>query len=51
MTIFTLPANVVSSITAYIGDIFIDVGMFIYLGIGVPIGFYFIKKIIDLFKR
>jgi len=48
---FTLPDNALSSTTAYIGSLITDVGGFIWLGIGLPLGFYVIKKVIALIPK
>lgn len=45
---FDLPVDAVSNTTAYIGDLFADLGPFVWLAIGIPLGFYVIKKVITL---
>ncbi len=47
-SLFTLPAGAVASTTAYIGDLFTDLSVFVYLAIGLPLGFWVIRKIISL---
>lgn len=51
LTIFTLPADAITSTTAYVGDLITDAGVFIWLGIGIPLGFYVIKKVIGLLPK
>ena len=47
-TLFTLPGDAIASTTAYIGDLFGALSPFIWLAIGIPLGFYVIKKVISL---
>lgn len=51
LTLFTLPSDALSSSTAYIGSVVNDVGPFIWLAIGVPLGFYVVKKVIGLLPK
>lgn len=51
LTLFTLPVDAVSSTTAYIGSIFTDAGAFIWLAIGIPLGFYVVRKVMGLLGR
>jgi len=51
LTLFTIPANALTSSTAYIGDLVTDVGPFVWLAIGIPLGFYVIKKLIGLLPK
>jgi len=51
LTLFTLPENFLSSTTAYIGDIFTDLGVLIPLAIGIPLAFYVIKKVMTLMPK
>jgi hypothetical protein len=44
-SIFTLPPDAVASTTGFIGDLFGAVGPFIWLFIGVPLGFVVIERI------
>jgi len=46
--LFTLPTDAVASTTAYIGDLLGSLGPFVWLAIGIPLGFYVIKKVIGL---
>jgi len=51
LTLFTLPADAVSSTTAYIGALVSDIGVFVWLAIGIPLGFYVIKKVIGILPK
>jgi len=51
LTLFTLPSDVISSTTAYIGDIFTDMSVLIYLAIGIPLAFYVIRKVMALLPK
>jgi len=51
LTLFTLPEGAVTTTTAFIGDIITDAGGFIWLAIGIPLGFYVVKKIIGLLPK
>jgi hypothetical protein len=51
LTLFTIPANALASSTAYIGDLITDSGPFVWLAIGIPLGFYVIKKVIGLLPK
>lgn len=51
LAFITLPVEAVSSTIAYIGQIIDGVGVFIWLGIGVPLGFYVIKKVMGLLPK
>ncbi len=46
----TLPETAVTDLTAQIGTIFTDLWVVIALVIGLPLAFYFIKKIIGMFS-
>ena len=48
LSLFTLPEGAVSSTTAYVGSLFSDISPFIWLAIGIPLGFYIIRKVISL---
>ncbi|GAI02615.1 unnamed protein product, partial [marine sediment metagenome] len=37
--------------TAYIGDVFTDASLLIYLAIGIPLAFYVIKKVLGLMPK
>lgn len=51
LALFTLPEGALSSTTAYIGSLVTDIGPFVWLAIGVPLGFYVIKKVIGLLPK
>jgi hypothetical protein len=51
LSLFTLPTDALSSTTAYIGSIITDVGPFVWLAIGIPLGFYVIKKVVSLLPK
>jgi hypothetical protein len=46
--LFTLPTDALASTTAYIGDLFTSLSVFVWLAIGLPLGFYVIRKVISL---
>lgn len=46
--LFDLPSTAITSTTAYIGNLFTDLGVFIWLAIGLPLGFYVIRKVISM---
>jgi len=46
-----MPTGAVDGITHYIGDLIADLGPFVWLAIGVPLGFYVIRKIISLIPK
>lgn len=48
---FALPINSVNSTIAYIGDLFTSIGGFIWLIIGIPLGFIVIKRVIALMPK
>lgn len=50
-TLFTLPGEAIASTTAYIGTLFTDLSVFIWLAIGLPLGFWVISKVISLVTR
>ena len=47
-TFFTLEAADITAALAYVGNIFSDAKLLILLAIGVPVGFYVIKRAIGL---
>jgi len=51
LSLFTLPESAVASTTAYIGDLVGSLGPFVWLAIGVPLGFYVVKKVIALLPK
>lgn len=48
ISLFTLPDTAIASTTAYIGSLFTDLGVFIWLAIGIPLAFYVIRKVISM---
>ena len=46
--LFDLPVGAITSTTAYIGNLFTDLSPFVYLAIGLPLGFWVIRKTISL---
>ena len=51
LSLFILPETYISEMTGYVGDVFTDAKLLIILGIGLPMGFYIIKKLIALAPR
>lgn len=51
LSLFILPETYISEMTSYVGDIFTDSKALILMGLGLPIGFYIIKKLIALAPR
>lgn len=49
--LLTLPENAISNSVAYIGDLINSISVFIWLFIGVPLGFVVIKKIIKIMPK
>jgi len=49
LTLFTLPEGMIASTTAYIGEVFTDSSVLIYLALGLPLAFWFIRKVMRLF--
>lgn len=50
LSIITITADNLATTTAYIGELFGDVQIFVWLAIGLPLGFYVIKKVIGLVR-
>jgi len=50
LTLFTFDVSDLASTTAYIGEVFTDAKVLIYLAIGLPLAFWVIKKIMNFFK-
>ena len=50
LTLFTLPADFVSSSTAYIGDLFTDLKAPIVLLVGISLGMWIINYVIAKFR-
>lgn len=49
-TILTIPAEFPTSLLAYAGQLFTDLQLIIVLVIGLPIGFWVIRKTISLVR-
>ena len=49
-TIITLPEGFVASALAYVGDLFTDLNTLILLVIGLPLGFWVIRKVVSLVR-
>jgi len=50
LTYITIPAEWATSTLAYAGQLFTDLSLVIVLAIGLPMGFWIIRKIISLVK-
>jgi len=46
----TLPEGFVTDCLAYVGNLFTDVSLLIILAIGLPLGFWVIRKVISLVR-
>jgi len=46
----TLPEGFISSTTAYIGELFTDLNDVVILAVGLPLGFWALRKIMSLFR-
>ena len=51
LTLFTIPEGAVATTTAYISDTISSVGPLLWLAIGVPLGFYVIKRVLALLPK
>jgi len=51
LTVVTLPGSVVTDLTAYIGYLVTDMWLLIALAIGIPLGFYVIRRLIALIPK
>ena len=51
LTLFTFSADDLATTTAYIGEIFTDAKVLIYLAMGIPLAFWVIRKIMSLLPR
>ncbi|GAH93592.1 unnamed protein product [marine sediment metagenome] len=49
-SLISISADDLATTTAYIGEIFADVSVFVWLAIGVPLAFFVIKKVIGLVR-
>ena len=50
LTYITVDAGFPASVLAYAGDLFTDLNTVIILAIGLPLGFYIIRRIISLVR-
>jgi len=50
LTYITVPAGMPADLLAYAGDLFTDLSLVIILAIGLPMGFWVIRKIISLVR-
>jgi len=50
LTYITLPETFVADILAYSGQFFTDLSLVIILAIGLPVGFWVIRKVIGLVR-
>jgi hypothetical protein len=50
LSFITLPVDAVSQLTASIGTIATDLWVLVALAIGIPLGFYFIQRVIGMFR-
>ena len=48
--IITIPVDFVSNSLAYVGQLFTDLNLLIVLVIGLPLGFWVIRKVISLVR-
>ena len=46
-----LPTNALASTTAYIGELFSAISVFIWLVIGIPLAFFVIKKVMSILPK
>jgi len=51
MNLISLPVDFIGSLTAYIGGIFDSLSPLILLAIGLPLGFWFIGRMIGTIKK
>jgi len=49
-TYITIPAEMPADMLAYAGTLFTDLTLLIILAVGIPLGFYIIRKIVSLVK-
>lgn len=50
LTYITVPIDMADNMLAYAGGLFTDLTPLIILAVGVPLGFYVIRKVISLVK-
>jgi len=49
-TIITTATGDVSTMLGYAGQIFSDLGVWIWVAIGIPVGFYIVRRVIGLVR-
>lgn len=49
-TYITVPAGMPADILAYSGDLFTDLTLLIILAVGLPLGFWVIRRVVSLVK-
>lgn len=49
-TIITTDTSAVNSMLGYAGQLFTDMGVWIWVAIGIPVGFYIIRRVIGLVR-
>jgi hypothetical protein len=50
-TIFSLAAEDITAMLAYVGNLFTDAGLLIWVAIGIPLGFYVITRVMRLVPK
>ena len=50
LTMFTIPGTLVTTTLAYVGELFTDLNAIIAVVIGLPLGFWVIRKVIGMFR-
>jgi len=51
LSLFTLPANATTDMVANVGTLFSDLWLLIVAVVGIPFGFYIIRKVIALIPK
>jgi len=49
-TYITIPANMPADMLAYAGTLFTDLSLIVVLAVGLPLGFWVIRKVISLVR-
>lgn len=50
-TFFSLTEGNITSMLAYVGNLFTDASLLLWVAIGVPLGFYVIRKVVSLVPK
>jgi len=50
LTYITLPAEFITDVMAYAGGLFTDLQLVVILAIGLPLGFWVVRKVISLVR-